>query len=173
MLLRLCVVVALGWLLKSKPGLHDTRRSCRAVKYVRLLLVAVGWMIYGSAGLAQSNDVFSFVTTPSTPLTAYRVAAVGITPIWVVGSPPKRYGIEECSYWTDSAGQTILWPANRTRQAGDKQHRYTRVRLDHISVSVPLPPRQLGVLAGMLVAASGFILIRWFTKAHRQASITK
>jgi len=84
---------------------------------------AVSVLFWELACLAQSNDVFSVVTTPSTPLTGYRVAAVSITPIWVIGSPPKLFGIEECSYWTDSAGQTILWPANRVKQAGDIHHR--------------------------------------------------
>ena len=132
----------------------------------QLPMVAAFVLLWGSAGLAQSNDVFSFVTTPSTPLTGYRVAAVSVTPIWVVGSPPKLFGIEECGYWTDSAGHTILWPASRAREAGDKHHRYTRICLGRVSLSAPLPPMLVVVLAGIVVLAFVFILIRWFSKAR-------
>jgi hypothetical protein len=65
--------------------------------------------------LAQSNDVYSFFTSASTPLTGYRVAVVSASPIWVVGPAQNRIGIEECSYWTDSAGRAIPWPAARVK----------------------------------------------------------
>src|SRR6266496_1976483 len=154
MLLRLCVVVALGWLLKSKPAVAAEHAIPPFVAEGRLLTQEFRTERTNLNYRTDSNDVFSFVTTPSTPLTGYRVASVSIRPIWVIGSPPKMYGIEECSYWTDPTGQTILWPANRTRQAGDKRHRYTRMRFGQVSVSVPLPPKQMGILAAVLVVVS-------------------
>jgi hypothetical protein len=96
-----------------------------------------------SVCLAQSNDGYSFFTSASTPLTGYRVAVVSTSPVWVVGSAQNRFGIEECSYWTDSAGSAIPWPATRVRQPGDKLHRYTRLRLGQFSVPVPVPALDL------------------------------
>jgi hypothetical protein len=98
--------------------------------------------------LAQSNDVYSFFTTGSTPLTGYRIAVVSSSPIWVVGAAQKRFGIEKCQYWTDSTGHPIPWPATRVKQPGDKQHSYTRFQLGHASISIPLPPIDLALLAG-------------------------
>jgi hypothetical protein len=108
--------------------------------------------------LAQSNDVYSLFTFASTPLTGYRVAVVKTTPIWVVGSASNRFGIEECSYWTDSAGP-IPWAASRVKQPGDKLHRYTRFCLGHVSVSIPLSPVALAILTGVIVLVFGRILI--------------
>ena len=138
------------------------------MKCVSASFVAAGLMICGQACFAHSNDVFSSVTTPSTPLTGYRIAAVSVTPIWVFGSPPRLFGIEECSYWTDSAGRTILWPASRVRAAGDMHHRYTRLRLGAVSFSVPLPPTVMAVVTGIVVLAFGTILIWRFTKVRTQ-----
>ena len=120
--------------------------------------------------LAQSNDVYSFFTSGSTPLTGYRVAVVSTSPVWVVGSAQNKFGIEECSYWTDSAGSAIPWPATRVKQPGDKQHRYTRFRLGQVSVSVPLPAIDLAFLAGFIVLALGSIVITRSTRRRIQTN---
>jgi hypothetical protein len=117
-----------------------------------------------SVCLAQSNDVYSFFASDSTPLTGYRVAVVSTVPVWVVGSAHNRFGIEKCSYWTDSAGSAIPWPATRVKQPVDKQHRYTRFRLGQVSVSVPLPAIDLAFLVGFIVLAFGSILFTAFTR---------
>ena len=121
-----------------------------------------------SACLAQSNDVYSFFTSASTPLTGYRVSVVSTSPIWVVGSAQNRFGIEECSYWTDSAGGAIPWPATRVRQPGDKQHRYTRFRLGQVSISMRLRPIDVAFLAGFVALSFGCILITRFTRRRIQ-----
>jgi hypothetical protein len=125
-------------------------------------------LLWRSTSLAQSNDVYSFFTSASTPLTGYRVAVVSVSPIWVVGSTQNRFGIEECSYWTDSAGRAIPWPANRVKQPGDKLHRYTRFPLGHVSVSIPLPPIGFAILAGFIALAFGCILIGRLTRRPTQ-----
>ena len=120
-----------------------------------------------SVCLAQSNDVYSFFTSASTPLTGYRVSVVSTSPIWVVGSAQNRYGIEECRYWTDSAGRAIPWPATRVKQPGDEQHCYTRFRLGQASLSIPLPPIDLAFLAGL--GAVAFECIRILRLAQGRA----
>jgi len=107
----------------------------------------------------QSNDVFSFVTTSTRPLSGYRVAVVSVAPIWMFGSGKNGIGIEKCSYWTDSAGCGIPWPASRVRQPGDRQHRYTRFRFGRVSVSAPLPPMGLALLVGGLVVVFGAVRV--------------
>src|SRR5439155_18766104 len=121
-----------------------------------------------SACLAQSNDFYSFFTSASTPLTGYRVAVVSTSPIWVVGSAQNGFGIEECSYWTDSAGRAIPWPASRVKQPGDSHLRYTRFRLGQVSVSIPLPAIDLAFLAGFVALSFGCILITRFTRRRIQ-----
>jgi hypothetical protein len=135
-------------------------------KGIVLALVLLG----RSVCLAQSNDVYSFFTSGSTPLTGYRVAVVSTSPVWVVGSAQNKFGIEECSYWTDSAGSAIPWPATRVKQPGDKQHRYTRFRLGQVSVSVPLPAIDLAFLAGFIVLALGSIVITRSTRRRIQTN---
>src|SRR6266853_2074406 len=127
-------------------------------------------MLWRSVCLAQSNDVYSFFTSASTPLTGCRVAVVSASPIWVVGSTQNRFGIEECSYWTDSAGRAIPWPASRVKQPGDRQHRYTRFCFGQVSVSIPLPPIDLAFLTGFVALAFGCILITRFTQGRTQAN---
>jgi hypothetical protein len=63
----------------------------------------------------------------------------------------ERFGIEECSYWTDSAGRAIPWAASRVKQPGDLQHRCTRFRLGPVSISIPLPPIDFAFLAGLIL----------------------
>jgi hypothetical protein len=120
--------------------------------------------------LAQSNEVYSFFTSASTPLTGYQVAVVSASPIWVVGSAQNRFGIEGCSYWTDSAGRAIPWAASRVKQPGDTQHRYTRFRLGKFSISIPLPPINFAFLAGFVALASGWILITRSTRRRTQTN---
>ena len=124
-------------------------------------------LLWRSISLAQSNDVYSFWTSASTPLTGYRVAVVSASPIWVVGSEQNRFGIEECRYWTDSAGRAIPWPASRVKQPGDKQHSYTRFRFGQASLSIPLPPIDLAFLAGL--GAVAFECIRILRLAQGRA----
>ncbi len=133
-------------------------------------IVVVLVLLARSACLAQSNDVYSFFTSASTPLTGYRVAVVSASPIWVVRSCQMRFGIEECSYWTDSAGSAIPWPATRVKQPGDRQHRYTRLCLGSVSVSIPLPPIVFAFFPGFVALASGWILIARSTR--RRTHIT-
>jgi len=123
-----------------------------------------------SVCLAQSNDVYSFFTSASTPLTGYRVAVVSTSPIWVVGSAQNRFGIEECSYWTDSAGGAIPWAATRVKQPGDKQHRYTRFRLGQVLISMPLRPIDVAFLAEFVALASGCLLIARYTRRRTQTN---
>src|SRR5258707_3073382 len=119
----------------------------KGVVLAKLALVLLG----RSVCLARSNDVYSFFTSASTPLTGFRVATVSTSPIWVVGSGPNAFGIEECSYWTDSAGSAIPWPATRVKQPGDKQHRYTRFCLGRFSISIPLPAIDLTLFVVFIV----------------------
>lgn len=131
-------------------------------------IVVVLVMLWRPMSLAQSNDVYSFWTSPSTPLTGYRVAVVSASPIWVVGPAQNRFGIEKCRYWTDSAGRAIPWPATRVKQPGDKQHCYTRFRLGQASLSIPLPPIDLAFLAGFGALALGCIPILHFARGRAQ-----
>ena len=135
-------------------------------KGIVLALVLLG----RSVCLAQSNDVYSFFTSASTPLTGYRVAVVSISPVWVIGSAQNRFGIEECSYWTDSSGSAIPWPASRVKQPGDSHLRYTRFRLGQVSVSIPLPAIDLAFLAGFVALSFGCILITRFTRRRIQTN---
>ena len=114
------------------------------------------------------RDVYSFWTSASTPLTGYRVAVVSASPMWVVGSEQNRFGIEECRYWTDSAGRAIPWPASRVKQPGDKQHCYTRFRRGQASLSIPLPPIDLAFLAGLGAVAFGCIRILRLAQGRAQ-----
>ena len=132
--------------------------------------VAAVLLLWTSTCLAQSNDVFTFFTSASTPLTGYRVAVVSVSPIWVVGSGRSRFGIEECGYWTDSTGRAIPWPASRAKQPGDKLHRYTRFLFGQSSVSIPLSPISLAVLAGFVVVACGRILIARSMRGRTQTN---
>ena len=136
--------------------------ACRVGIVVALVL------LWRSMSLAQSNDVYSFWTSNSTPLTGYRVAVVSVSPIWVVGSGQRRFGIEECRYWTDSAGRAIPWPATRVKQPGDKQHCYTRFRFGQASLSIPLPPIDLAFLAGFGALVFGCIPILHFIRGRAQ-----
>ena len=155
----------------SNSALNTTARTGLVLvnALFRMRTVAAVLLLWSSTGLAQSNDVFSFYTSASTPLTGYRVAVVSVSPIWVVGSGRSRFGIEECSYWTDSAGP-IPWAASRMRQPGDKLHRYTRFCLGHVSVSIPPSPISLAVLAGFVVVACGRILIARSTRGRTQTN---
>src|SRR5262249_54546816 len=145
----------MGKSLKYKVGpktfaLTRTRVECWPMFTAHRTRIAMAVLLLGRSGcVAQSNDVFSFFTSASTPLSGYRVAVVSASPIWVVGAAQNKFGIEECSYWTDSAGRAIPWAANIERQPGDKQHRYTRFRFGQISVSLPLAPIAIAVLAGL------------------------
>jgi type II secretion system protein G len=118
-----------------------------------------------STSLAISNDVYSFFNSGSTPLTGYHVAVVSTSPIWVVGLHQNKFGIEECSYWTDSTGSPIPWSATRVKQPGDKRHRYTRLCLGQESVSIPLPPLNLA-LVGFGVLALTCISTTRFTRSR-------
>src|SRR6185369_10984566 len=138
---------------------------------VRRTGIVVALVLLGrSMCLAQSNEVYSFFTSASTPLTGYHVAVVSASPIWVVGSAQNRFGIEECSYWTDSAGRAIPWAASRVKQPGDLQHRYTRFGLGQVSISIPLPPIDFAFLAGFVALASGWILITRSTRRRTQTN---
>jgi len=132
----------------------------------RVGMVVVLVLLWRSMSMAQSNEVYSFWTSASTPLTGYRVAVVSASPMWVVGSAQNRYGIEECRYWTDSAGRAIPWPATRVTQPGDEQHRYTRFRLWPASHSIPLPPMDLAFLAVFGALVFGFIPILHFARGR-------
>src|SRR5436189_6150498 len=140
----------------------------RTVHRTAIVLALV--LLGRSVCLAQSNDVYSLFTSASTPLTGYRVSVVSTSPIWVVGSAQNGFGIEECSYWTDSAGSAIPWPATRVKQPGDKQHRYTRFRLGQVSVSVPLPAIHIAFLVGFIVLAFGSILTTRSTRRRIQTN---
>src|SRR5258705_7721009 len=108
-----------------------------AMHTIRRTGIVVALVLLGrSMCLAQSNEVYSFFTSASTPLTGYHVAVVHTSPIWVVGSAQNRFDIEECSYWTDSAGRAIPWPASRVKQLGDTLHRYARFCLGQVSISI-------------------------------------
>ncbi len=122
-------------------------------------------VLWSSVCRAHSNDVYSFFTSASTPLTGYRVAVVSVSPIWVVAQ--NRFGIEECSYWTDSAGRAIPWAGSIVRQPGDSRHSYTRFRLGQVSISIPLPPIDLAFLAGLFAVALCCILITRFCRSGR------
>src|SRR6266516_3576737 len=143
-------------------GIHPMHTTYR----VGIVVVLVA--LWRSMSLAQSNDVYSFWTSASTPLTGYRVAVVSASPVWVVGPAQHRFGIEECRYWTDSAGRAIPWPATRVKQPGDKQHCYTRFRLGQASLSVPLPPIDLAFLAGFGAVVFGCIPILHFIRGRAQ-----
>jgi len=139
-------------------------------------------LLLKSMCLAQSNDVtlraaqrdaeevYSFFSSASTPLTGYHVAVVSASPIWVVGSAQNRFGIEECSYWTDSAGRAIPWPASRVKQPRDLQHRYTRFRLGQVSISILLPPINFAFFAGFIALPSAWILITRSTGRRTQTN---
>ena len=116
------------------------------------------------------NQTMRILSSASTPLTGYCVAVVNTSPVWVVGSAQNRFGIEECSYWTDSAGRAIPWPASRVKQPGDRQQRYTRFRLGQVSVSIPLPPIDFACLTGFVALAFGCILITRFTRGRTQTN---
>jgi hypothetical protein len=146
--------------------IEPTRHPVRAAHWTGIV-VAVA-LLSRSMCLAQSNEVYSFWTTASTPLTGYRVAVVSTSPIWVVGSGQSGYGIEECSYWTDWAGRAIPWPARRVRQPGDKLHCYTRFRLGRTSLSIPLPPIGLTFLGGLAAMLFGSILIARSARGYAQ-----
>jgi hypothetical protein len=81
---------------------------------------------------------------------------------WVVGSPPHRFGLEEYSYWSDSAGKPLRWgrfPERTQQQPSDIFHRLTRVLLGPTSFSVPLPPLAVALIGGCLVLGIGFVFI--------------
>ena len=137
---------------------HGSSSGMRTLYRTGVVLAVV--LFWRSLCLAQSNDVYSFWTTASTPLTGYRVAVVVVSPILVVGSGQNSFGIEECHYWTDSAGQAIPWPATRVKQPGDRRHSYTRFRLGSASVSIPLPPLILALVAGLAALGFGSFLLR-------------
>ena len=80
----------------------------------------------------------------------------------------NRFGIEECHYWTDTAGRAIPWPATRVKQPGDKQHCYTRFRFGQASLSIPLPPIDLAFLAGFGALAVGCIPILHIARGRAQ-----
>src|SRR3989442_8474870 len=141
-------------------------------KVHRVGIVVVLVLFWRSMSLAQSNDVYSFWTSASTPLAGYRVAVVSASPMWVLGSAQNRYGIEECRYWTDSAGRAIPWPATRVKQPGDKPHCYTRFRLGRASLSIPLPPIDLAFLAGFGSLVFGCIPILHFARGRLKTSFT-
>ena len=134
----------------------------------RVGIVVVLILLWRSMSLAQSNDVYSFWTGASSPLTGYRVAVVSASPIWVVGSAQNRFGIEECRYWTDSAGRAFPWPATRVKRSGDKQHCYTRFRLGRPSLSIPLPPIDLAFSAGFGAVVFGCIPILHLSEGARK-----
>ena len=136
--------------------------------------MAIGLVLLpGSTSLAQSNDVYRFWMSASTPLTGYRVAVVSVSPLWVVGSGQNGFGIEACRYWTDSAGRGIPWPATRVRQPGDQQHCYTRFRLGQVSLSIPVPPIDLALLAGFLMLLSGCLTVLRFAGGRARKSVAE
>jgi hypothetical protein len=149
----------------SKRSAYAMHTACRVAIVVALVL------LWRSMSLAQSNEVYSFGTSSSTRLTGYRVAVVSALPIWVVGSGQRRFGIEECRYWTDSAGRAIPWPATRVKQPGDRQYYYTRFRLGQASLSLPLPPIGLAFLAGFGVLVLGCIRILHFVRGTRKSIV--
>lgn len=150
----------------GSPRLCTSVRPCpaRTVHRIGILLALV--LVGRSPCLAQSNDVYSFFTSAATPLTGYRVAVVSTSPIWVVGSPQNRFGVEECTYWTDSVGSAIPWPATRVKQPGDKQHFYTRLCFGQVSVSIPLSPLGFALVLGFGLLALASIPIRRFARSH-------
>ena len=155
-----------GSRLGSMAGVRGAGLLIRVVSCIGPMLIARRTgivvalvLLWRSMCLAQSNDVYAFFTSASTPLTGYHVAVVSTSPIWGVGSGQNSFGIEECSYWTDSAGRAIPWPASRVKQQGDILHRYTRFRLGQVSISIPLPPIEFAFLAGFVALTSGCILI--------------
>ena len=177
---RPCAVVANAPLAGRGAGSLAALGPMHAAR--RKGIVVVLALLLRSMCLAQSNDVtlraaqrdaeevYSFFSSASTPLTGYHVAVVSTSPIWVVGSAQNRFGIEECSYWTDSAGRAIPWPASRVKQLGDILHRYTRFCLWHVSISIPLPPIDFAFLAGFITLASGWILITRSTRRRTQTT---
>ena len=126
-------------------------------------LFVMVFLLWRSTCVAQSNDVYSFWTSASTPLSGYRVAVVSASPIWMIGSGQHRFGIEECHYWTDSAGRPIPWPASRVKQPGDKQHYYTRFQFGLASISIRLSPIGIAFCVGLVVLVFLSISIARFT----------
>jgi hypothetical protein len=112
--------------------------------------------------LAQSS-VDSSMSSGSGPLTGSRVAAVNYSPIWQIGSPPFSLRILGGDYWTDSTGRTIPWAA-RARQSGDKHHRFTRLLLGRVSISLPVSPAAAGFLCVSVVFLLGFLLFDWVNR---------
>lgn len=143
----------------------------RIHKGLRMSIVAVLVLFWGEICLAQTNSVYSFWTGASTPLTGFRVAVVSASPVSVVGSAPNTFGIEECQYWTDSAGRAIPWPATRVRQPGDTRHCYTRFRLGRSALSIPLPPIGMALLTGSLALGLGGVLLARFTRRRAQTEV--
>jgi hypothetical protein len=144
----------------------------RALKKFIMLLTAVTLiaLVWKSMDLSHSNDVYSFLTTASTPLTGYRLAVVSSSPIWAIGSAQHKLAVEECRYWTDSSGRAIPWWANRVKP-GDKQHRYTRFQLGQVLISLPLPPMALAFLAGFIVPALAWFLITRFGDGRSPSTV--
>jgi len=143
---------------------RDIRRGRRAC------IVGLVVLLLGSLCLAQSNDVFSFWTSPSTPLTGYRLAVIHTSPIWTAGSAGNQFGIEKCSYWTDATGAAIPWPANRVKQPGDTQHCYTRFRLGQVSISMPLPPVDLAVFVAIVALVSACLATARIIRQRERAN---
>jgi len=86
---------------------------------------------------------------------------VSYRPGWVAGSPPHCFGLEEYSYWKDSAGYIVMWAGNRSRgiQPGDKHRTHTQVLLGPVSFSVPLPRLAVAIVGATFVAVLGFVLL--------------
>jgi ABC-type antimicrobial peptide transport system permease subunit len=80
--------------------------------------------------------------------------------ILVVGSPPKQFGIEQESYWTDQAGNLVIeYGDARKIPPGYKHHIYTLVLVGSLTFRLPLPAWAVGVLAVVVVSAIGGFLV--------------
>ena len=118
-------------------------------------MMAAGTMASPFNSRAQSN-VYS--------LSIY-AGGVSTSPVFQIGSWPKGFCIYRESYWTGPQGGVIMFMGNpRGIQPGDKHHVETKVYLRRASLSIPLPPIIVGMLATCvllaMIAALGLIYMR-------------
>ena len=136
--------------LRTKRRSNDRRnflpQVCISPATLRLLVFAL-ILVFARGSLAQSN-VYS--------LSIYG-GGVSYSPILVAG--PFR--IFRCSYWTDTNGYTLFLVGNPGReiQPGDKKHVYTQIGLGARSLSIPMPPTTLAIIAVLAIIAFVSVLI--------------
>jgi hypothetical protein len=127
---------------------------------IQIGMLAAGIIVMPFRSRAQSN-VYSL---------SICAGGVSTSPILQIGPWPNGFCIYRESYWTDPLGRVVSLVANpKGIQPSDKHHVETKVYLGRASLSIPLSPLVVGMLAACALMLMIVPLAAFYARKSRFA----